>query len=96
MNKMLIVVLSCLLGSIANAQEGIFELIKPMKCSEVQVTFNFFADNFNEKPIWVGKSNSGSYITLLVNQEKRTWTMVEYDTRIACVLGAGETSSKPI
>jgi hypothetical protein len=33
----------------------------------------------------------------LVNKETRSWTMIEYDTRLACVLGAGEdrSSSSP-
>jgi hypothetical protein len=46
-------------------------------------------------PLWVGKTNTGTHITLLVNKEKRSWTMIEYDVSIACVLGAGDTSSKP-
>jgi hypothetical protein len=43
----------------------------------------------------VGKTTNGTHVTLMVNKEKGTWTMVEYDAAIACVLGAGETSSRP-
>jgi hypothetical protein len=28
-----------------------------------------------------------------MNQETRSWTMIEYDDRLACVLGAGEDRS---
>ena len=53
------------------------------------------SDNFEERPLWVGQTVTGTHITLLVNKEKRTWTMIEYDAALACVLGAGEISSKP-
>jgi hypothetical protein len=29
----------------------------------------------------------------LMNKETRSWTMIEYDARLACVLGAGEDKS---
>lgn len=86
--------LFCLLSPIANAQE-IIDLQKPLKCSKPEVVMNYFRDNFQEVPIWVGKTNTGTHITLIVNKEKRTWTIIEYDSAIGCVLGAGETSSSP-
>ena len=89
--------LFCLISSIAHAQE-IIDLNKAMKCSEPQNVMNYFVDKHKETPVWVGKTVHNSYITLLVNQETRSWTMIEYDDRLACVLGAGEdksASSKP-
>lgn len=86
--------LFCLASSIANAQEQI-ELTKVMKCGKAQWVFNHFKDAYGETPTWVGKdSATGSYLTLLVNKQKRTWTMVQYDSGIACVLGAGEQQSE--
>jgi hypothetical protein len=84
--------LFCLVGSIAHAQE-IIDLTKPMKCSDAQSVMNYFVDNHKETPIWVGKSVHNTHITLLMNKETRSWTMIEYDTRLACVLGAGEDKS---
>lgn len=86
--------LFCLLSPIANAQE-IIDLQKQLKCSKAESVMNYFRDNFQEMPLWVGKTNTGTHITLLVNKETRSWTMIEYDASIACVLGAGDTSSKP-
>lgn len=95
MKKLLTVAfLFCLTSSIANAQE-IIDLTKPMKCSDAQSVLEYFSNEHKEKPIWVGKTLQGSFITLLVNKEKHTWTMIEYDTRFGCVLGAGESSSSP-
>jgi hypothetical protein len=94
MHKTAMAFLFCLLSPIANAQE-IIDLQKPLKCSKAESVMNYFKDNYQEMPLWVGKTNTGTHITLLVNKEKRSWTMIEYDVSIACVLGAGDTSSKP-
>ena len=84
--------LFCLISSIAHAQE-IIDLQKPLKCSDAQVVMNYFVDTHKETPVWVGKSVHNTHITLLVNKQTRSWTMIEYDTTIACVLGAGEDKS---
>jgi hypothetical protein len=92
MRKIAMAFLFCLTSSIANAQE-IIDLTKPMKCSDAQLVMNYFVDIHKETPIWVGKSVHNTHITLLMNKETRSWTMIEYDTTIACVLGAGEEKS---
>ena len=89
MRKIAMAFLFCLTSSIANAQE-IIDLTKPMKCSDAQSVMNYFVDIHKEKPIWVGKSVHNTHITLMMNKQTRSWTMIEYDTKIACVLGAGE------
>ena len=94
MRKTAMAFLFCLLSPIANAQE-IIDLQKPLKCSKAEAVMSYFRDNFNEMPLWVGKTNTGTHVLLLVNKETRTWTMIEYDAALACVLGAGEISSKP-
>jgi len=94
MQKLIMAFLFCLTSSIANAQE-VIELTKGMKCSNAEFLMNYFVTEHKEKPIWVGKTAFNTNITLLVNKEKRTWTMIEYDARIACVIGTGETSSSP-
>ena len=89
--------LFCLISSIAHAQE-IIDLTKPRKCSDASSVMNYFVDIHKETPIWVGKSVHNTHITVLMNRETRSWTVIEYDTRLACVLGAGEDktgSSKP-
>jgi hypothetical protein len=92
MDKIVMAFLFCLTSSIANAQE-IIDLTKPMKCSEPQTVMNYFVNIHKEIPIWVGKSVHNSHITLLMNNETRSWTMIEYDDNLACVLGAGEEKS---
>ena len=81
--------LFCLISPIANAQE-IVDLTKPLKCSDAQTIMNYFTDVFKETPVWVGRTVHNTHITLLANRETKSWTMIEYDTKLACVLGAGE------
>jgi hypothetical protein len=97
MKNVSVALLFCLISSIAHAQE-IIDLQKPLKCSDAQVVMNYFVDTHKETPVWVGKSVHNTHITLLMNRETRSWTMIEYDAKLACVLGAGEDksgSSKP-
>ena len=97
MRNTIMAFLFCLISSIAHAQQ-IIDLNKAMKCSDAQVVMNYFVDKHKETPVWVGKTVHNSHITLLMNRETRSWTVIEYDTRLACVLGAGEDksgSSKP-
>jgi len=89
MKNTAVALLFCLISSIAHAQE-IIDLTKPMKCSDAQSVMNYFVDIHKETPIWVGKSVHNTHITLMMNKQTRSWTMIEYDTKIACVLGAGE------
>tara|TARA_R110000868_G_scaffold364719_1_gene627596 strand:- start:140 stop:436 length:297 start_codon:yes stop_codon:yes gene_type:complete len=84
--------LFCLISSIAHAQE-IIDLTKTIKCSDAQSVMNYFVETHKETPVWVGKSVHNTHITLLMNRETRSWTIIEYDTRLACVLGAGEDKS---
>lgn len=79
------------LNSSASAQ--IIDLTKPMKCSEVETVMLYFLQNHKESPVWVGKTVQNTHITLLMNKETRSWTMVEYDSRYGCVLGAGDDKS---
>jgi len=92
MHKLSMALLFCLISSIAHAQE-IIDLQKPLKCSDAQAIMNYFVDTHKETPVWVGKSVQNTYVTLLMNRETRSWTIIEYDTKLACVLGAGEDKS---
>ena len=89
MKNALVALLFCLTSLIANAQ-NIIDLTKPLKCSDAQTVMNYFTDVFKETPIWVGKTVHNTHITLLANRETKSWTMIEYDSKLACVLGAGE------
>jgi len=82
------------LSSVAMEQSQIFTLTKPMRCAPAQAVFDEFASMFGEIPLWVGKEeSSSSYITLLTNKDTGSWTMVQYDSTTACILGSGKNGS---
>ena len=93
MRILLMAFLFCLTSSIANAQE-VIELNKSVKCGDAQCVMNHFTNEYGEKTLWVGKdANSNSYVTLLVNRETRSWTLLQYDGKMACVLSVGQSAS---
>ena len=94
MKNTTVALLFCLISLIAHAQQ-IVDMQKQIKCSDAQSVINHFSINYQETPLWVGKTGTGTHITLLVNRETRSWTMIEYDASMACVLGTGDVSSKP-
>ena len=94
MKKYTVALLCCLTSLIAHAQE-LIQLQKPLKCSNAEFVITHFANEYGETPVWVGKSDTNSHITLLANKEKKTWTVVEYTDTTACVLGSGTAGSNP-
>ena len=46
---------------------------------------------FEEVPIWFGKGDcKAPNYSLLVNQKTKSWTMIQFNNEIACVIGTGE------
>jgi hypothetical protein len=65
-----------------------------VKCAETQSLLDYLVMEFGEKMVWIGKTiNVESFIALYKNVDSGTWTMVQYDGRMACVIGAGETGT---
>ena len=76
-------------------EKDVFTLNREMKCSKARILFEHFEEKFNERMVWIGKvETSNSYMAILSNPEKTTWTMVQFDGVTACVLGSGIQSSK--
>ena len=82
-------------ASSAFAQEvEIFELTRPMKCAKTEDVISFVFENYGETMSWVGKDeNNSSYLSIYKNKETGTWTLIQYDSRIACFIGSGSQGS---
>ena len=89
--------LFCLISSVAHAQQElpeVIELIKPMQCARTTTLFQLLERERQQRQLWVGKdTNTGSYISLWINNILGTWTMIQYDGMMGCVLGSGEQAS---
>ena len=89
-----IITLVLLFSTTTFAQE-VINLTKSIKCSNAESVMQYFTEQYKEMPVWVGKTTNGTHVTLLINKEKRSWTLIEYDSKLACILGAGDATSNP-
>jgi hypothetical protein len=81
-----------LISFVAYAQPPI-EIEKPVLCSDVKTVIETMSGpEWQEVPFWVGKDTSSKYV-LMVNEKTKTWTMVQYNDDVACILGTGSNST---
>jgi len=69
-------------------------LNKPVVCESTEKVFRTMAEEFGETPQWRGStSEQGTSTVLTVNPKTGAWTLIEYTSVMACVIGVGENSS---
>jgi len=86
MRILLTAFLFCLASSIANAEA--FQLQKPVWCEKKDVIINTLLEKFNEKPLWMGKGEGTGFV-LFANEKTQTWTWIQFNDEVGCVLGTG-------
>lgn len=87
MKSLLAVIL--LLPGIVLAQSEPKIVNKKVICESPAVVFKILIEsNPEEKPFWVGESDTYRY-TMLVNKKTGTWTLLQFDNDIACIIGMG-------
>lgn len=63
---------------------------KPVLCDNSRTVFKAFSEGeWKERPFWIGNGHNSKF-TLLVNEETKTWTLIQFNEDIACILGTGE------
>ena len=80
-----------LFALIAASSFGQTMLQKPVLCAEISKIFTeITGSKYKELPGWVGLSNedNGNYV-LLVNEKTQTWTFIQFEENIACILATG-------
>ena len=81
--------LFCLAASVAHAQLQEYE--RKFTCGETQFVITALTKTAQEKPVWSGTDpETGTQTMVLVNTKTLTWTVVQYDRKMACVLQSGE------
>ena len=69
-------------------------LNKPVICESTEKVFRTMVEEFGETPQWRGStSEQGTSTVLTVNPKTGAWTLIEYTSVMACVIGVGENSS---
>ena len=61
-----------------------------MICDKSELVFEVLHNDFEETPQWYGKDvNNGTTYVLTANLKDSTWTLIQMDKDIACVMGIG-------
>ena len=78
-----------LISSVAHAQLQEYE--RKFTCGKTQFVISALTKSAQEKPIWSGADpDTNTQTTILLNAKTLTWTVVQYDQTMACVLHSGE------
>jgi hypothetical protein len=70
---------------------------KPIECADTATLLRGLSgSDYKERPIWWGIEPGAtvSRYSLFVNEETKSWTLIQFDEKIACVLGTGENSTQ--
>jgi len=76
---------------VASAQSNLIEIDKPVTCSDPKTVIEGLSDQYQEQPFWSGRGRESKYV-LLVNSKTGSWSMVEYNDKIACIVGTGKSA----
>ena len=87
-------ILILLFPLLASAQS--IQINKPVTCDSTLLVFQALLEQAGEKPVWVGKGegNDTSKTVILANEKTKSWTIVQFDKNMACVLGSGVGSQQ--
>jgi len=91
--KYILIILVLIFGFVA-AQT--ISLQKTIGCLSTEVLLlGLSGSDYKEKPIWIGIESdvAMSKYSLFVNDDTKTWTLIQFDNTIACVLGTGGFST---
>ena len=103
MKKMVTGLLLCLTVAISHGQDANLDNIKfidarkPIKCAETKALLMGLDKIYGEKILRISPNDLAlddkpTLIAFLENPKTKSWTIVEYDAKYACVLGSGEFS----
>ena len=88
MKQTAVAFLFCLTSTIAYAIQP-FTVEKPVFCTDVKSMIEFLSgEDYQEVPTWIGKDEKSKYV-LMSNEKSKTWTIVQFNDQVACVLGTG-------
>lgn len=77
-----------LLPAVVLAQQPVV-VEKPVVCSPTKEVVSFImSEDYKEIPVWIGEDEDSKY-SIFANEKTGTWTFIQFNKKIACVLGAG-------
>jgi hypothetical protein len=88
--KTLIVVLFITASTQLFAQDSeVTQMQKNVFCSQTQLVLDSIVKEHKELPLWASKL-SNSNIALFVNYDTKTWTLLQWNDQLACIIEIGK------
>lgn len=86
---------SIFLGGSTLSQEKLFEIEKTVSCGEKKFVISILEKEYGEVPIFLGEDEENNQIGYGVTLNKSTgsWTMIQFDGKIMCIVGSGIKAS---
>jgi hypothetical protein len=78
---------------IASSYAQSFQAEKPVICTDIKVLFEGLKEKYDEELFWSGVGPENKFV-LMVNTRTRTWTMIEFNNNVACVIGEGHKANQ--
>jgi hypothetical protein len=78
-----------LIGVVLSSAAEPTEISRTVPCDNPKIVFGQLLRDYGEAPQWVGQSGTDVFVALVVNSQKKTWSLVEYNSTLACVLTVG-------
>ena len=72
----------------AQAQQTQQTLQKTVDCAPTQLVLKNLQRKYGEQPLW-GAQVQHTTVAVFVNQQTKTWTLIQFDENLACVLDTG-------
>jgi len=74
---------------------GVTMQMKPVPCKDANTLALEVLKKYGEEPIWFGEDETAdSKYTITYNKESKTWTFIQFDDKVGCILGYGVNRAK--
>ena len=83
------------ISSVVVAQSIVIQ--KPVTCTETKMLLQgLTSSDYKETPAWLGIEPGAEVpkYSVFVNPQTKTWTIIQFNDKIACVLGTGTDSTQ--
>jgi hypothetical protein len=93
MKRISVAFLLGLTSFVAHAQPITIE--KPVVCADPKTVIETMSGpEWREVPFWIGIDSDSKYV-MMVNEKTKTWSFIQFNSKVACILGTGE-GHKPV
>jgi hypothetical protein len=75
-----------LLPALVNAEA--VRVDKTVVCTKLETMLTEISVKYKESAVWIGNKEKSQYV-LAMNPTTTTWSLIEYDDKIACLIDTG-------